>query len=104
MDRLQFHTKLKELCPTVYYQPPPDVRLTYPCIVYSDGSPMTRRGDNKLYLQQRGYDVVYITRTPMGESYNSDDWFKFYNKFEYCNFGTHYISDNLHHYTYKIYF
>lgn len=67
MDRrVELNNKLRAILGTdnVYFQPPSDIRLTYPCIVYNLDGADVRRADNVTYGINKYYQVTYIDRRP----------------------------------------
>lgn len=62
--RLQLQTLLETLTPNVYFQPPANVQMQYPCIVYSrDTSDVEFAGNNPYRFTQR-YQVTVIDKDP----------------------------------------
>lgn len=53
--------------PNVYYQPPANVKMSYPCIVYDLGDIETRHANDSLYQHMSRYQVTVITRDPDSE-------------------------------------
>ena len=98
--REELHTLL---CQTlgnnrVYFQPPPTLQISYPCVVYSLTGHFNRRADNTNYHRRREYEVIFITRDPDSELIET------FADLPYCSMGRPYTSDNLHHYPYTIYY
>ena len=48
----------------VFFQPPPNVRISYPCFVYSLRDMNARFADDGPYIVSDWYDVTYITKDP----------------------------------------
>jgi hypothetical protein len=48
----------------VYFQPPPNVELVYPCFVYKYGSPIVNHADNLPYRIEVQFEVTLITDDP----------------------------------------
>lgn len=48
----------------VYFQPPPNASLTYPCIVYKMSDVKTRFADDKPYSLDVEYTITIIHRDP----------------------------------------
>ena len=61
---MQFQMELEGLLNTenVYFQPGPDVELTYPCIVYHRTTAYQPKANDKTYLFRPGYEITYINR------------------------------------------
>lgn len=64
--RTDLHAILKAICPNVYYQPPSNIALTYPCIVYRMNGDEEFRADNLVYVVYRSYVLTVIDRNPDG--------------------------------------
>lgn len=62
--RLEFHELLQALTDNVYFQPPENVRLEYPCIIYKRDFAETEFADNKPYNHTVRYMVMVIDRDP----------------------------------------
>lgn len=97
-SRSELSAKLHEICNNVYYQPPADKKLTYPCIVYNLNRINVTFADNGSYRMMNEYNLLYITRDP------DDSNITKFLTLPYCGFDRSYPSDNLHHYSYSIYF
>ena len=67
-DRLQFHQILLDLLPepdrNVYFQPPANLEIKYPCIVYKRDFARTTFADNLPYSHTKRYLVTSIDRDP----------------------------------------
>lgn len=48
----------------VYYQPPPDARMEYPCIVYKWDHSNTQFADNTPYRRAKRWQITHIDRDP----------------------------------------
>jgi hypothetical protein len=48
----------------VYFQPPNNVVLSYPCIVYKRDSARTKFADNDPYLRYKRYQVTVMDKDP----------------------------------------
>ena len=97
--RLALQAKLEELLGSrnVYFQPPSNVTLEYPCIIYSYKSQNTTHADNITYCSYDTYDVTIITKSPLPETLMAGMESLPYSKFE-----RDYVSDNLHHFLYQV--
>lgn len=82
----------------VYFQPPPNVNMKYPAIKYSRENIYNRHADNGVYLQQNVYQLTVIDKNPDSEIV------KKVSKLPSCSFDRHYISNNLNHDVFTIYF
>lgn len=92
--------KLKEILGSdnVYFQPPSNKRMQYPCFVVSLGSASQSTANNYTYLYTDRYVVTYISYDP------DDDMRKRMGReFQMCKFDNHLVSDNLQHYVFSLY-
>ena len=67
MDRrLELQKLLVDILGTdrVYFQPPSNINMVYPCIVYSLETYDTKKADNISYHVRDRYQVTYISRDP----------------------------------------
>lgn len=63
-QRLKLHEELKQFCPNVYFQPPDNITMTYPAIVYERGTASTKHAGNKPYNVTDSYEITIIDRDP----------------------------------------
>lgn len=65
-SRLNLQTELENLLGTrnVYFQPPPSIKMNYPCIVYGRARINTIFADNNPYQLNNSYQVTYIDSDP----------------------------------------
>ena len=91
--RKAFHDWLKTFCPNVYFMPPANVKMVYPCIVYTTGGSYTVFADNKPYSKRVEYSVTVIEQQP------NLLWTKLLGtkEYPYSKYATNFISDNLYH-------
>ncbi|MET0787435.1 MAG: hypothetical protein ABWY25_12105 [Paenisporosarcina sp.] len=82
----------------VYFQPPPTVKMEYPCIVYRRDFGETNFACNKPYQHSKRYQVTIIDRNP-----DSDIPGKI-AMLPMCVFDRFYTADNLNHDVYKLFF
>lgn len=83
----------------VYFQPPKSTMLKFPCIVYQRVGTHTLRADNRIYKKTPNYLVTYITKNPDDPLIDS-----ILDEFEYISASKPFISDNLYHNPYNLYF
>lgn len=62
--RQQLHDLLKVITDHVYFQPPSNVTMEYPCIVYERDSADTKFADDEPYRHTKRYSVTVIDRDP----------------------------------------
>lgn len=89
---------LNEICPNVYFQPPENVQLQYPCIIYNRNSGDTQFGDNKPYTFHKRYQIMVIDRNPDSEMLEKVAMLPM------CVMDRHYTENNLNHDTFNLYF
>ena len=83
----------------VYFQPPENVRMGYPCIVYSRQNADSKFANNKTYISNMRYQVSYIDTNP-----DSDFHIKMITTFPMCTYVNHFVADNLNHEIFDLYF
>jgi hypothetical protein len=66
-QRLDLQTLLQSFVDNVYFQPPANVTMIYPCIVYSRNSARARFAGNELYRYTKRYKVTFISQDPDSE-------------------------------------
>lgn len=81
----------------VYFQPPSNVKMKYPAIVYSRKRIQNDHADNSAYKQMICYEGVVIDPNP-----DSQIIFNVL-KLPYSSHDRHYVSDNLNHDAFNIY-
>ena len=82
----------------MYFQPPNDAQIEYPCIVYERDNPNhIKSADNSVYDWQQRYQVIYMDYKP-----DSDVFTKLVN-FPYSRFQRHYATSGLNHDVFVIY-
>ncbi len=99
-NRLELQTLLEELLGSrnVYFQPPQNVKLRFPCIIYDFAKFQTTKADNKDYLRSKRYDVLLIHNDP------DNDMVEKLEDLDYCDLDRSYKSDNLYHYAFTLFF
>jgi hypothetical protein len=98
--RLELHELLRTLLGTgnVYFQPPPNVLMTYPCIVYNLDDIDTDFANDKPYNRHKRYSVTVIDRNP--DSSLPD----VIGNLPLCTFDRFYAADNLNHYVFRLFY
>jgi hypothetical protein len=82
----------------VYFQPPPTVKMQYPCIVYHRDSADTIFADNKPYKYDKRYQIIVIDPNP-----DSDIPDKI-AALPMCVYDRFYAAENLNHDVYNLFF
>lgn len=99
-DRLKLQAILEEQLGSsnVYFQPPANIRMSYPAIVYSRSDIENRFADNSPYNQAKAYTVTVIDKNPDSEIVDR------IAKLPMCMYDRNYKSENLNHDVFTIYF
>jgi hypothetical protein len=98
-SRLDLHTELLKFMPNVYFQPPSNITMIYPCIVYNKTGKNRHFADDVIYLSQQGYDITVIEKNP--DSLVADN---IESNFRSCAINQYYTADNLYHTKLSLYY
>lgn len=100
-SRIELHEKLCALLGSrnVYFQPPENLKLKYPCIVYELSDMPITRADDKIYTIRKRYFVTIIFYDP--DSTMAEEML---NTFQYCSYDRRFVNDNLYHDAMTIYY
>ena len=82
----------------VYYQSPENIKMNYPAIRYKRKKPDSRFANNSIYFKKQCYEIIVIDREPDNEVIEK------ISSLPYCSVDQNYISDNLHHDVFTIYY
>ena len=82
----------------VYFQPPASVKMKYPAIVYSRSDIDNTFADDIVYRQSYFYEITVIDANPDSEIVSR------VSRLPRTRFNRHYVSDNLNHDTFTIYY
>jgi hypothetical protein len=98
--RIELQGKLEQLLGSsqVYYQPPEEVKMSYPAIRYSKIGMDKVYADNGAYRLRTRYSLTVIDRRP------DNPVIQKLLVLPYCSYDRHYISNNLNHDALTIYF
>lgn len=98
--RIELDDKLREILGNdhIYFQPPENFKMKYPCIVYEVGAGLRTPANNHMYLYNQGYSVTYITKDPDPDIPDK------LLEIPYCSFERQFKSENLYHWIFFIYF
>ena len=99
-SRLKLQKTLESLMDNrdVYFQPPASNKMSYPAIRYSLKDIDKKEANDLPYMQTKAYELILIDSNPDS---------KFVDKLSSmskCSFDRHYVSDNLHHYVFTLYY
>lgn len=99
-SRIELQSLLEEILGerNVYFQPPESFKMKYPCIIYRFADESVRFADDEKYLRMNLYEVTVIDANPDTKIP------KKVSDLKYCSFDRFFISDNLNHYVYRLYF
>lgn len=82
----------------VYFQPPNNLQMQFPAIVYERDYSKTEFADNNPYSNRQRYSLTVVDRdadSPLPAKIAA---------LPLCSFERHFVVDNLHHDRYNIYF
>ena len=97
MARAQLHELLESICPNVYFQPPANIVMQYPCIVYNRSAENVRYADNDRYDPYVQYEVTVIDRDP-------DSLIPgLVVELPLCRYERHFANDDLNHDVFNLY-
>ena len=65
-QRLQLHQLLETFTEHVYFQPPTNIKLEYPCIIYKRDFANTKFADDKPYDHTLRYMIMMMRRSVIG--------------------------------------
>lgn len=97
--RWELNSKLKDICPNVYFQPPSNKTIKYPCIIYHEDVGRGINADNLNYLYTDGYSVTVIDKDPDSELPDM-----LMRAFPMIRRSGPYRADNLNHYPFTLYY
>lgn len=68
LSRIELQTYLEKLSEEenikVYFQPPPTIKLTYPCLIIEFSDIFQNFANNKLYSVFQTYEITHISTNP----------------------------------------
>ena len=98
--RLDLHEELELLLGStnVYFQPPENIKLNFPCIIYKCNTADSIHADNMLYLYNKSYTVTVIDSDP--DSPLPDKL----AQLPKCVFVRHYTTDHMNHDVFTIFY
>lgn len=98
--RLSIQTLLEELLGSrnVYFQPPANVQMVFPCIVYHRDYAYTEHADDIPYIHCKRYLVTAISADPDSGLYDK------LAALPKSMFNRFYTADNLNHDVFRVYF
>jgi hypothetical protein len=96
--RLQLHSRLIEIVENVYFQPPSNIQMHFPCILYSRDESHSEFADNRPYLHTKRYQVTVVDRNP--DSPLPDQ----VEELPLCRFDRSFATDELNHWVFNLFF
>jgi hypothetical protein len=96
--RLQLQSILELIVEDVYFQPPTNFQLQYPCIIYERDGGEADHADNGLYLHTKRYMVTVIDRNPDSELPDRVE------RLPLCSFDRFFTADSLNHHVFNLFF
>lgn len=82
-----------------YFQPPENIKLKYPCMVFERTNALISYADNNPYQVTKRYTVTLITK-----SADNDKYLDQLLQLPMCTFDRQFVTDNLVHDVFNIYF
>lgn len=99
-SRTDLQTELENILGSrhVYYQPPENLKIEYPAIIYSVNDYMNINADNIKYNNQIQYQITVIDKKP------DNDAIKRILEMPLSSFDRHYSYNNLNHDVITLYY
>lgn len=97
-QRQTLHQILNSFTDYVYFQPPPNITLKYPCIIYERDFSVTHFADDKPYSRKKRYMVTIVDQNP------DSDIPEKVAEMPMSSFNRFYAVDSLNHDVYTVYF
>lgn len=98
-QRLKLHSLLQTMgAKGVYFQPPENIKMVYPAIVYKRDRARTDFAGNNPYIHTKLYQITIIDSDPDSEIPDR------VSKLPMCLFSRNFVVDQLNHDVYNIYF
>lgn len=97
--RLELHQRLCSIMETgnIYYQPPSNIRIQYPAIIYELSDVQNVYANSGHYFKKFRFKVTLITKDPTNDI--NDELMKL----PYVSMSSFFCSDNLNHFVYDVY-
>lgn len=84
----------------VYFQPPANVHLEYPCWVIERIDAFQPKANNKTYLFRPSYRCLYMNQ----DEPDPEILAMIPRRYSNCHYQNHYVVDNIHHDAFVIYY
>jgi len=82
----------------VYFQPPDDIRMSYPAFVYKRSDSSTDYADNRPYRRKKQWEITHISDD------RDDPTPDKVEELPLCSFDRHFVADKLYHNVFTLYF
>lgn len=82
----------------VYFEPPENFKMEYPCVVYNRKRGFAKYADNKAYMKKILYEITVIDKNP-DSPFPQKIW-----ELDGISRENSFVHDNLHHDVFNIYF
>jgi len=96
--RLELQALLETFADNVYFQPPTNIQLAYPCIIYERDFADTKFADDKPYTHTVRYMIVVIDQNPDSAILPQ------VAALPMCVFNRFYTAGNLNHNVFNMFF
>lgn len=99
-QRLELQNLLEDILGSrnVYFQPPSNVQMQYPCIVYKRDSARSIFANNGPYRHTKRYQVTVIDSNPDSEIPSK------LSALPLCTYNRHFAANNLNHDVFTLFF
>lgn len=99
-NRLKLQKELETILGSrnVYFNPPENLKLKYPCILYELSKIDSEYADNTSYITNKSYKITLVHTDPDTELVDE------LLKMRHTSFNTSYTSDNLNHFVFTRYY
>lgn len=97
--RLELHAELLNFLPNVSFQPPSDIRLIYPCILYNKSGKNNDHANDGIYLSKQEYQITVIDTNPDSKIADRIEAY-----FDHATITQYYTVDKLNHTTLNLYY
>lgn len=99
MDRrIELNKFLKTITNNVYFQPPANISMNYPAIVYSRKAIEKTKANNKTYKTNQSFDLTVIDKNP------DSTIAKQLLELDYCEFDRQFSMEGLNHISLTLYY
>lgn len=96
--RLELQVVLEGLCERAYFQPPSNVQLEFPCILYERDRAQQSFADNASYAFWQSYELTVVSQDP------DDPLFQQVLSLPMCAPDRSYVADGLNHEVFTLFF